>query len=231
MLLAETVNNVLLPTLSRIQDDASALRRWYLKTVDLTAFVTVIANTTLLVNAHWFLVTFLGKGTEKWLPAQAALQILCIYGILRAVTATLSPCLMACGETKPLWNANLLIAAVEIVLLLVAVRSGRIELVATAMLISLPCGTWGLLPFLRRGLSVELGDIAAQIWPVIPAMIVASIFTSLLPASLGGSMITLALRGLFTASVVALTHGLCTRFRCFQEASGMIWQNLQRMRA
>lgn len=231
ILLSETVNNVLLPALARIQDDASALRRWYLKTIDLTAFVSVIANTTLMVNAHWFLVTFLGQGSEKWLPAQSALQILCIYGVLRAVTAPLSPCLMARGQTKPLWNANLLIAAIEMVLLLAAVRSGRVELVASAMVISFPCGTWGLMPFLRRELSVELSDIGAQIWPVIPAMVVASIFTSLLPASLGGTMLTLLLRGLFTASVAALTHGLCTRFRCFHETRGMIWQNVERMRA
>lgn len=231
MLLNETVNNVLLPALSRVQDDPIALRRWYLKTVDLTAFVSVIANTSLLINAHWFLVTFLGKGSDKWLPAQVALQILCIYGIFRAIVEPISPCLMARGDTKTLWNASLLIVAVEIVLLLLALRTGKIELVAAAMLISYPFAFVGLMPFLRKELSVGLGDIAAQIWPVIPAMVAGCAFSTLLPASLGNTMLTLAVRGLITAAIVALAHGLCTRFRCFHETGGMIWQNLARMRA
>ena len=73
-LLYDTVNNVLLPAFSAIQHDVSAMRRWYLKTLDLVGFVSVIANTTLLANAHFFLVTFLGKGSNKWLPAMASLQ-------------------------------------------------------------------------------------------------------------------------------------------------------------
>jgi hypothetical protein len=55
--------------------------------------------------------------------------------------------------------------------------------------------------------------------------------TLLVPASFGDSLATLAVRALFTALVVALVHGLCTRFRCFQEASGMIFENMARLRA
>jgi hypothetical protein len=46
---------------------------------------------------------------------------------------------------------------------------------------------------------------------------------------LGGTLFTLAVRGLFTALVVAVTHGLFSRFRCFHEASGMISQNFARV--
>ncbi len=60
------------------------MRRWYLKTIDLVAFVATVANTALLANASFFLVTFLGKGTGKWLPTLSSLRILCMYGILRA---------------------------------------------------------------------------------------------------------------------------------------------------
>ena len=60
VLLNDTVNGVLLPTLSAIQNDVVSVRRWYLKTIDLVAFVAVVANTSLLVNAHYFL-SFLVK--------------------------------------------------------------------------------------------------------------------------------------------------------------------------
>lgn len=231
VLLYDTVNNVLLPTLSAIQNDFMAIRRWYLKTVDLTAFVAVITNATLLVNAHQFLVTFLGKGTDKWVPATLSLQILCVYGILRAIAAPAGNWIMLRRRTRTLLYANLLGGAVELSLLFLALRTGRIDMVAAAVLIAYVCAAAALLPFLRRELFVGIRDILAQIWPVGPALIMGFIITSLLPTSLGSGIFALAARASVTASSVALTHGLCTRFRCFQEAGGMILQNLDRARA
>jgi len=230
-LLSDTVNNVLLPTFSAIQDDLVAMRRWYLKTVDLVAFVAVIANTALLANAHFFLVTFLGKGTDKWLPAETSLKILCVYGILRAVTEPIGNSIMALGRTKTLLHANLLAGTIEISLLFLVLRSRRIELVAAAVIVAYAGQAIVYLPFLRRSLDIGAWDIVARLWPVVPALVGGYAITSFLPASLGGTLFTLAGRALVTALVVALIHGLCTRFRCFQEAGGMISQNLSRVRA
>ncbi len=229
-LLQDTVNTVLMPTLAAIQHDPAALRRWYLKTIDLVALIAVIVNSELLVNTHYFLVTFLGKGSNKWVPAETALKILCVYGMLRAVIDAVGPCLMARGETKMLLRASLLVGVVEISLLLLALRSGRIEMVAAAVLVAYACAGVVFLSFLRRELSIGLPDIVSQIWPVGPALVMGVMVTSLLPASLGNTMIGLAGRGLITGVVVALSHGLFTRFRCFHEASRMIWPNLARIR-
>jgi lipopolysaccharide exporter len=231
VILGDTVNSVLFPTLSAIQNDPIALRRWYLKTVDLTAFIALVANTTLLANAPFFLVTFLGKGTGKWLPALLALRILCIYGIVRAVTEPLAPCLLARGQSKMLLRAAGLAGAVELLLLLLALRSGRIELVAAAVLIAYATQAIIYLPYLRTALSISFGDLLGQLWPVVPAIAAGYLVTSLLPATFGFSFFTLAVRGLFTVSVVALTHGALSRFRCLQEARGIITQNFARIGA
>lgn len=224
-LLADTVNSVLFPTFSAIRNDPIAARRWYLKTVDLVAFIAVVANTALLANTHFFLMTFLGKGTEKWLPAEAALRILCVYGILRAVTEPLGPYLLARGRTRTLLRANILAGALELGLLLLALRTRRIEMVSAAVLIAYASQAMVYLPFLRRDLSIGARDIAAKIWPIIPALLIGWFFTSLLPSSLGSTFFTLTVRGLFTIIVVSLTHGLLSRFRCFHEAAGIISQN------
>jgi O-antigen/teichoic acid export membrane protein len=229
VLLNDTVNNVLLPTLSAIQNDPVAIRRWYLKTIDLVAFIAVVANTTLLVNSHFFLVTFLGKGSDKWLPAATSLNILCVYGILRAVTEPLGSCIMARGHTKTLFRSTLVSGSIELVLLLLVLRSGRIELVAAVVLFAYLSQAFVYLPYLRRDFSIGLRDIAGQLWPVIPAIAAGCLATSLLPSTLGGTFVTLAVRGLFTAMVVAITHGLFSRFRCFHEAGGMISQNFARV--
>lgn len=222
VLLGDTVNNVLMPTLSAIQSDTVAMRRWYLKTVDLVAFIAVAANTALLVNTRPFLITFLAKGTDKWLPAAVSLQILCVYGMFRAITEPLGPCLLARGRTQTMWRANLIAGAIEVVLLLLILRSGRIELVAAVVLVAYLSQAVVYFPFLRRELVITPGEMFAQLWPVLPAVAAGFLLTSLLPDSLGTTLPTLALRGLFTAVVVAVTHGLCTRFRCLQEGAAIV---------
>ncbi len=207
------------------------MRRGYLKTVGLAGFVAVVANTALLTNAHYFLTTFLGKGTDKWVPATAALEILCFYGILRSITEPIGSCIMALGQTSILLRATVLAGTVEVLLLLVALRTGRIEAIAAVVLFSYLLQAAVYLPFLRRKLAVNVQDIAAQLWPLIPTMAVAYWITSFLPSSLGDTFVTLAFRASFTALVAALVHGLCTRFRFFQEATGIIMQSLVRVRS
>ena len=154
-LLSDTVNNVLFPAFSAIRHDTAAMRRWYLKTVDVVGFVAVVANTTLLANVHFFLVTFLGKGSDKWVPAATPLKILCVYGIMRVITEPLSNCIMARGRTKMLLHATALAGAVELLLLLLVLRTGRIELVAAAVLIAYATQAVIYLPFLRREFSIS----------------------------------------------------------------------------
>jgi len=230
-LLSDTVNGVLLPAFSAIQDNLSSMRRWYLKTVDLVAFIAVVANTALLANAHMFLMTFLGKGSDKWAPAELSFVILCVYGIVRAITEPVGNCVMALGRTKSLFHATLLAGAVELLLLLVVLRTQRIELVAAAVVAAYATQAIVYVPFLRRNLQIGARDFGAILWPVIPASVGGYAFTSLLPSSAGGTLLTLACRMCFTACVAALIHGLCTRFRCFREAAGMLSQSLARARA
>ena len=230
-LLYDTVNNVLFPAFSAIQHDKAAMRRWYLKTVDLVAFIALIVNTTLLANAHFFLVTFLGNGTDKWLPATLPLEILCIYGIIRATTEPLANCIMALGRTRVLLQANILGGLIEAGLLALVVKSGKIELVAAVVLFAYVSQLVMVVPFMRGQLGIRIRDLAGQLWPVIPALLAGYGATLLVPASFGDSLPTLAVRGLFTALVVAFVHGLCTRFRCFQEARGMIFENFSSVRA
>ena len=227
-LLANTVHGVLFPTFAAIQHDSAKLRRWYLKTVDLVAFIAVVANTALLANAHSFLVIFLGKGTDKWIPAALALQILCLYGIVRTVTEPVGNCLMARNRTKTMFHANLLCGGIQIALLVPALYSRKIEWVAVAVLVSYATQAFIYIPYLRRELSITFADLVKQLWPVVPAMLAGWWATHVLFDSSGGSLFTLADRGLFTASVVAITHGILTGFRCFREARELISLKLNR---
>jgi hypothetical protein len=138
---------------------------------------------------------------------------------------------MALGHTRILLRATILAGTVEVLLLLLALRTGRIESVAVVVLFSYLLQAAVYLPFLRSKLSVNIQDIAVQLWPLIPTMAGAYLITSLLPSSLGNTLITLAFRASFTALVAVLIHGICTRFRFFQEATGIIMQSAVRVRS
>jgi O-antigen/teichoic acid export membrane protein len=223
-LLGDTVNSVLFPAFAAIQNDLAKMRRWYLKTVDLVAFISVVANTALLANAHSFLVIFLGKGTDKWIPAALTLQILCGYGIIRAITEPIGNCLMARGQTKTLLHSCVLVGVVQVALLFLALEAGKIEWVALAVLVAYATQAFIFVPALRREFSISLADLVQQIWPVLPAMAAGWGATHALFNSANGSLFTLAYRGLFTAAVTALVHGIFTGFRCFQEARELTFQ-------
>ena len=222
-LLSETVNSVLFPTFAAIQHDTEKMQRWYLKTIDLVAFIAVVVNTTLLANAHAFLVIFLGKGTDKWMPAALTLQILCLYGIVRAVTEPLGNILMARNRTKTLFHAATLCGAVQAVLLVPALYARKIEWVALVVLVAYAAQGFVYVPYLRRELSVTLAKMLKQLWPVAPAMLAGWWATHLLFEHDGGSLFTLACRGLFTAAITAFTHGVFSGFRCFGEARELIF--------
>jgi len=229
MLLNETVNAVLLPALSIKQSDVVAMRRWYLKTIELTGFIGVIANTALLANAYWFLVTFLGRGSEKWLPAQTALEILCVYGVVRAITVPIGICITVRGQTDLLLRANILAGAIEVALLALALRSNRISLVAVAVFVAYLTQAAVFLPYLRREFSISTKELLRRVWPIAPAMATGALFTTLLPMEYGSTYFGLAVRGIFTASVVAVTHGLFSGFRCFHEARELITPHYRRV--
>jgi len=130
-----------------------------------------------------------------------------------------------------MWNSNLIAGAIEVVLLLLVLRSGRIELVAAVVLLAYASQVFVYVPYLRRDLSLSFARLMRQLWPVVPAIAMGCLVTSLLPPSFGNTLFTLGLRGLFTALIVAVTHGVFSGFRCFHEAGGMISQNFARAQA
>jgi PST family polysaccharide transporter len=207
----ETVHSVLFPRFSQMQHSRAELAAMYYRSLRAVMFVTVMANAILFAVADGFLVTVLGKGNPRWLPALYPLQILCIYGAIRASMEPVGNVIMALGRPKLLLRAVLLPVLLELCFLpLVAIKWG---LPAVAWLV---CGAYTLQwavygPFLKRELGVGPGRILKAAIPLSIAAVSGILIarTIRLPDPLSWASLTLRSAAVCTTFIVV--HEVLTR--------------------
>jgi len=80
-----------------LQDNLSKLREAYLRTLQLTAFISIPLAGGIFILAPEFTKIFLG---DKWMPMIPAMQALAIGGAIRSIGATFGPLLQAIGKPE-----------------------------------------------------------------------------------------------------------------------------------
>lgn len=83
--ITHVISQVTFPAYSKLQDNIHELREAYLRTLQLTAFLSVPIAGLIFVLAPNFTMIFLG---EKWIPMVPTMQALAIFGLIRSLGAT-----------------------------------------------------------------------------------------------------------------------------------------------
>lgn len=96
-IMGSTVSQVGFPAFSKVQDDPATLRRYYLKIVNLLAFVSFPICWGIFLVADSAVPLFL---SEKWLPAILPLQILSMVTAFRSIHLINAPLEMAVGRPE-----------------------------------------------------------------------------------------------------------------------------------
>lgn len=215
--------SVLFPTFSRMQDDPMRVKRAYLVIIQYIAMISILCNVGLFCVADNFLVTVLGKGTDKWLPSLQTLRILCFYGIIRSLIAPASPLMMAQGKTRTQFQANLLAAVVELALVYPAIRFGSIEVVGLVVLLSYACQMFIYLPAMKSDNSITAREIGSNIWPAIVAGMAMFLCYFVLEGyfspglmKLAGSIVTLTV-------VYIVAYGILTKWRMYIQIKDLLF--------
>ena len=99
--ITHVISQVTFPAYSKIQDDLPRLREAYLRVLQFTAFLSFPISGLIFVLAPDFTKLFLG---EKWLPIVPAMQVLCLFGLVRSFGATTGPLFHGVGAPKILTN-------------------------------------------------------------------------------------------------------------------------------
>lgn len=91
----KVLSSVIFPTYSKLQNDASNLRRAFFKTVQLATFVSIPLAVGIVAVAPVFVDAFLGA---EWQPAVQIMQLLALWGMLRSIGSTTGPLFQAVGK-------------------------------------------------------------------------------------------------------------------------------------
>ncbi len=95
--ITHVVSQVTFPAYSKLQDNLPGLREGYLKTLQLTAFISIPLAAGIFILAPEFTTIFL---TEKWIPMVPAMQVLALAGLMRSIQATTGPIFYAVGKPR-----------------------------------------------------------------------------------------------------------------------------------
>jgi len=128
--ITHTLSNVLFPAYARLQDDVDSLRRGYLDALQLTALIAFPAAIGLVVTAQPFVRGVLG---EQWLGMVLPLQVLAIYGLVRALRSTTVPLFRAMG--RPEYETYTRVLKLLVILLVIYPLTIELDLVGTALAI------------------------------------------------------------------------------------------------
>jgi len=112
--LSRLVSRVMLPAYSLLQNDLPALNEAFLKVFKLLSFIAIPASAGMIVLAPEIMLAVYG---EKWLPAAGALQVLCVFGAVRAITALTGYLLNGIGKPNVPFYASLCRLFIAVILI------------------------------------------------------------------------------------------------------------------
>ncbi|PLX94443.1 MAG: hypothetical protein C0621_05475, partial [Desulfuromonas sp.] len=121
------INQVMLPALSKIQDDKPLARSLYLKTTGIVSLLASPLMFGLFVVADPFILTVYG---EKWGDVAPILQILALVGWMQSLTSSVGLLLQSQGRSDRLFYWWSLFYAMFIVSFFVGVMIGTVYAVA-----------------------------------------------------------------------------------------------------
>ncbi len=93
--ISDVINKVVFPVYVRLVSDRIRLKRAFLKTTATISLITIVTGVIIFLFPKEIILLVLG---EKWITAVGVLQILSMYGVLRAITGSVSALFLAVNK-------------------------------------------------------------------------------------------------------------------------------------
>jgi O-antigen/teichoic acid export membrane protein len=115
------VNKVMFPTYAKIREEKAMLRAAYLKTMHYVSVLSVPMAVGLMAVAPEFIRYVI---TDKWEPSYWPLMILCLFGLMRSLSANSGSVFKAVGRPDMLFKISLLSLILKIALIWYFIERG-----------------------------------------------------------------------------------------------------------
>jgi O-antigen/teichoic acid export membrane protein len=191
-----TVQSIVMPVLSRKQDDPEKFREIFVFTVGVVQSLWLPSVVGLGLVAPFVIPAVFGP---QWQPATPLLQVMCLVGFTHALTFFSGPALWAKGRADAHFRLSLVQILLTIAVFLPAAASGRLMLVAVAFF----AVSVVIVPFhlhmLRRVAGIPAGDLLRAVLPACVAgavmVVVVEALVPVLPPGWRASWNAVALAG------------------------------------
>ena len=101
---SKLLSRIMFPAYSKLQDNPVALRDAYLNVFSIVVAVIMPVAVTIMLFAPEIMLLVYG---EKWLPAAEPLQILCIFGVIRAMSSLSGYFLNGVGKPSSVFKMSM----------------------------------------------------------------------------------------------------------------------------
>lgn len=173
---ANTLNQVLFPALSKIQDDRETIRRIVKRMLSIVMYLVLFLMSILFIYARPLTILFF---SEKWLPMIPFMRIVCITVLFYPMILINTSMLTAIGRSDLYFKSTLLGKVISIFIVLVSIKFGVYYMVASAILgtiISTSIISYWSNKFIHYSLKEQFTDIM----PILMVTIISAIVSSLL---------------------------------------------------
>jgi PST family polysaccharide transporter len=160
---------VVIPSLSRLQDDAERYRKYYLKAISLIAFVTMPGVMFMIIMSDEIIGLALGQG---WTGASRIFAVLGISALIQPVLSTVGCLYVSTGRTDRMFRWGIFSSLCIVVSFIVGLPFGAIG-VATAYTICIVLLAVPALWYATKTTPIALLSIFNVIWhPALATCIV-----------------------------------------------------------
>jgi PST family polysaccharide transporter len=173
--MASLVGRVIPSVFATIQQNAAAMRRYFLGISEGLAFIVLPVSFGLAVTADDFVLLVLG---DHWREAIEPLRLLAFYGGVRSLATVMSPVLIATGHAKRDMQFTLIATVVLPPMFYFATRWGTTG-VAAAWIVGLPVVSIPAFVFTLRMLHARASDYVKALWPALSASLVMTAVVTL----------------------------------------------------
>jgi len=220
-----TINQVLFPTYSKIQDDKEKLRIAYIKVFNLVSMLVFPLTFGTFIVAPEFVTVVL---SEKWQPMIPIIQVLCFFGLFRALAGTTGEMFKALGKPKMLFKSYG--AQLVIIALLIYPATTSFGVIGTSIVITLSfflVMIW-LLSNLCNALKIQYNTLGRISGAHLVSSIIMIIIVYAIKTMLGMNIVSLITSILVGALVYALAIQVLTRGGVAKDIHEVIYAIKQR---